>query len=198
MTLHELIFKYHPEYSDIRTYPADKVAAITKTTAPWGILGNFSKAPLMVDGVTFPSSEHLYHVMKFRDTAARKDIRSLAGLPMKWAAKKYEGQGLRRDDWGEYIIDAMKWCLNIKYAQSEAFRTELEKTRGLYILEDETSRMKRKHKPADSWGAILSDDGQTYVGPNLLGRLLMELRDNGGVLEHRPLPKDMTDFSDLI
>ena len=76
-------------------------------------------------------------------------------------------------------------------------RSELEKTRGLYILEDETNRMKRKHKGADSWGAILSDDGQTYVGPNLLGRLLMELRDNGGALEYN-IPEDMTDFKDLI
>lgn len=197
MTLHELILKYHPEYSDIRTYPADKVAGITKTTAPWGILGNFAKAPITIDGVTFPTSEHLFHIMKFRDTAARKDIKSLAGMPMKWAAKKYEGQGIRREDWGEYIVDAMKFCLVTKYAQCEAFRSELEKTRGLYILEDETNRMKRKHKGADSWGAILSDDGQTYVGPNLLGRLLMELRDNGGALEYN-IPEDMTDFKDLI
>ena len=197
MTLHELILKYHSEYSDIRTYPADKVAGITKTTAPWGILGNFAKAPITIDGVTFPTSEHLFHIMKFRDTAARKDIKSLAGMPMKCAAKKYEGQGLRREDWGEYIVDAMKFCLVTKYAQCEAFRSELEKTRGLYILEDETNRMKRKHKGADSWGAILSDDGQTYVGPNLLGRLLMELRDNGGALEYN-IPEDMTDFKDLI
>ena len=197
MTLHELILKYHSEYSDIRTYPADKVAGITKTTAPWGILGNFAKAPITIDGVTFPTSEHLFHIMKFRDTAARKDIKSLAGMPMKWAAKKYEGQGLRREDWGEYIVDAMKFCLVTKYAQCEAFLSELEKTRGLYILEDETNRMKRKHKGADSWGAILSDDGQTSVGPNLLGRLLMELRDNGGALEYN-IPEDMTDFKDLI
>ena len=31
----------------------------------------------------------------------------------------------------------------------------------------------------DTWGAKLSGDGKEYIGPNLMGRLLMELRDNG-------------------
>ena len=31
----------------------------------------------------------------------------------------------------------------------------------------------------DTWGAKLSGDETLYVAPNLMGRLLMELRDNG-------------------
>lgn len=195
MHLRDIIQKYHPQYSTIEEYPADKVATITKTTEPWGILGNFAKAPLVIDGVMFPSSEHLFHVMKFKDTAVRKDILSLKGMPLKWAAKKYEGEGLRRSDWAEVLVDAMKYCLVQKYEQSEEFRSELERSKGLFILEDETNRMKCKHKPADSWGAILSDDRKSYIGPNLLGRLLMELRDNGSL--EFTLPENITDFSDL-
>ncbi len=41
----------------------------------------------------------------------------------------------------------------------------------------------------------MSPDGNEFTGPNLMGRLLMELRDNGS-LEYR-LPEDMMDFSDL-
>ena len=60
-------------------------------------------------------------------------------------------------------------------------------------MEDQTTFPR---KTADSWGVKLSADGTQYVGPNLLGRLLMELRDNGGKLEYR-LPEEMTRFVDL-
>ena len=79
------------------------------------------------------------------------------------------------DHWPSMVVDAMKYCLTLKYEQSEAFRKELERSKGKYIVEDETSR--KKGKDADTWGTVLKDG--EYVGPNLLGRLLMELRDNG-------------------
>jgi predicted NAD-dependent protein-ADP-ribosyltransferase YbiA (DUF1768 family) len=95
-----------------------------------------------------------------------------------------------RDDWGEMVVDAMKFCLQTKYEQCEAFRKELERSKGLFIVEDETARNARKHKDADSWGVNLV--GNEYVGPSLLGRLLMELRDTGK-LEYQ-LPDDAFEF----
>jgi len=194
MALHEIIAQFYPEYHNIMHYPADKVAGITKVNAPWGILGNFAQAPIVVDGVSFPTSEHLFHIMKFTDSEVRKDILGLGGMPLKWASKKYEKEGYRRQDWGSIIVDAMKYCLVKKYEQNEMFRKELERSRGLFILEDETSR--KKGKAADSWGAVKSADGTEYVGPNLLGRLMMELRDSDGHLEFN-LPAGICDFSDL-
>ena len=91
------------------------------------------------------------------------------------------------------IVDAMKYCLVKKYEWCPEFREALERTKGLYIVEDQTTFPR---KTADSWGVKLSADGTQYVGPNLLGRLLMELRDNGGKLEYR-LPEEMTRFVDL-
>jgi predicted NAD-dependent protein-ADP-ribosyltransferase YbiA (DUF1768 family) len=86
------------------------------------------------------------------------------------------------------IVDAMKFCVTLKYEQSEEFRKELERSKGMFIVEDETARM--RGRDADTWGAVLR--GDEYVGPNLLGRLLMELRDNGK-LEYS-LPADALDF----
>ena len=80
----------------------------------------------------------------------------------------------RREDWGKMIVDAMKYCLTQKYKQSEEFRQELERSKGKYIVEDQTSFPK---KTPDTWG--VKQQGDDFVGPNLLGRLLMELRDNG-------------------
>ena len=79
-----------------------------------------------------------------------------------------------------------------KYRQSEAFREELERTRGLYIVEDQTTFHK---KSPDTWGVKPSEDGKEFVGPNLMGRLLMELRDNGRL--DYSLPEDVLSFQDL-
>ena len=70
----------------------------------------------------------------------------------------------------------------------------MERSRGLFIVEDETARNARKHKDADSWGVNLV--GDHYVGPNLLGRLLMELRDNGKL--DYTLPADALQFTDYL
>jgi predicted NAD-dependent protein-ADP-ribosyltransferase YbiA (DUF1768 family) len=88
------------------------------------------------------------------------------------------------------VVDVMKFCLQTKYEQCEAFRKELERSKGLFIVEDETARNARKHKDADSWGVNLV--GDHYVGPSLLGRLLMELRDNGRL--DYTLPADVFEF----
>ena len=198
MSLHEQIKQYYPQYSDIQRYPADQCACIRKTKDEWGILGNFYQAPIVVDGVTIDCTERLFHLMKFRATAdAKEGIKSeytvKAGMNIKMHMKPIYRQHPEwlRDDWGVMVVDAMKFCLQTKYEQCEAFRKELERSKGLFIVEDETARNARnKHKDADSWGVNLV--GNEYVGPSLLGRLLMELRDTGK-LEYR-LPDDVFEF----
>jgi ribA/ribD-fused uncharacterized protein len=192
MHIREFIEKNYPEYYSIERYPADKTAAFCKVDAPWGIFSNFGRTPLVVDGVSFDCSEKLFQVMKFADTASRKAIYGAKGQTMKMKAKHQEKVGIVRPDWGEIIVDAMKFCLMQKYSQSEAFRTDLERSRGLFIVEDQTTFPK---KNPDTWGVKQSGDGKEYIGPNLMGRLLMELRDNGKL--DYVLPSDATVFQDL-
>ena len=192
MHIREFIEKNYPEYYSIEHYPADKTAAFCKVDEPWGILSNFGRTPLVVDGVTFDCSEKLFQVMKFADTQSRKAVFEAKGQTMKMKAKHQEKAGTVRPDWGEIIVDAMKFCLMQKYTQSEDFCKELERSRGLFIVEDQTTFPK---KNPDTWGAKLSGDGTEYIGPNLMGRLLMELRDNGKL--DYALPPDATSFLDL-
>ena len=134
--------------------------------------------------------------MKFKVPEVVRRIR--AGITMggksshqiKMTARSYE-KAYRRPDWGQMIVDAMKYCLTIKYQQCTEFRSLLEVTKGKYIVEDQTSMLK---KHADAWG--VKAIGDNYVGPNLLGRLLMELRDNGTLKYH--LPDDAFDFINVI
>lgn len=180
------IKEFYPKYYVWEEYPVSECIAFKKVKEKWGVLGNFYSAPLVIEGVEFVNSEQLFQMMKFTDGQTLLSIYGARGLPIKWAARKGEKDGLCRSDWGQIIIDCMKFCLQTKYDQCEKFRKTLAETTGFSIVEDQTS----KRGKADTWGVIRKED--KYVGSNLMGRLLMELRDKGK-LEYE-LPADIFDF----
>ena len=192
MRLEGFIKAFYPEWYGIQEYPADKTAAFCKVAEEWGVLGNFAPTPILVDGVSFDCTEKLFQVMKFSDEESRKIVYAQKGQPIKMMAKHQEKVGVVRDDWGRIFIDAMKFCLMQKFAQSETFRKELARTKGLFIVEQQAN----PRRPAGAYSAKLSEDGKSWTGPNFMGRLLMELRDNGK-LEYK-LPADVMRFSDLL
>ena len=199
MSLHEQIRQYYPQYSDIQYYPADQCVCIRKTDEEWGILGNFYHAPIVVEGVTIDCTERLFHLMKFRVTAIdgiKSEYTVRRGMNIKMHMKPIYKQHPEwlRDDWGSMVVDAMKFCLQTKYEQCEAFCKELERSKRRFIVEDETKRNERKKRDADSWGVNLV--GNQYVGPSLLGRLLMELRDTGKLVY--TLPADALKFLQVL
>ena len=185
MHVRELIEKNYPEYYSWNRYPASETIAFSKVNDEWGIFSNFARTtPIVIEGVSFDCTERLFQVMKFDDTAARKKVLSFpAGQGMKMKTKPLEKNPGVRKDWGKVIVDALKWCLMLKYENSAEFRKELERSRGKYIVEDQSTFAK------------LTTDGTEYSGSNLMGRLLMELRDNGR-LDYN-LPQGVIDFSDL-
>ena len=194
MKLHEMIREYYPEYYSIERYPAAETVCIRKTQEEWGVLGNFAQTPV---GVTFDCTERLFHILKLRpgNPEGFRDIMAQpGGMGLKMHVKhlyKTHPEWFH-DHWPSMVVDAMKFCLTLKYEQCETFRQELERSRGKFIVEDETAR--KKGRDADSWGVVLR--GDEYVGPNLLGRLLMELRDNGK-LEYS-LPEDTLTFIESL
>jgi ribA/ribD-fused uncharacterized protein len=187
------IYEYYLQYWGIQEYDADKCVVFKDIDGEWGIFGNFANTPLTVDGVSFKKSEDLFQMMKFKDPAVLANIS--AGITMKgkhsgnkkMCAKSYE-KDYRREDWGSMIVDAMKFCIVQKYQQSEEFRNKLEQSRGCFIVEAQS-------KGPDTWGAKLIDG--KYRGSNLMGRLLMELRDSNGHLEYT-LPDDAFEFIKIL
>lgn len=192
-----LIKEFYPEYYLWNEYPVDNCIAIKGVKEQWGILGNFAPIPLIVNGVSFSNSEQLFQMMKFLDKETLLSIYQSKGLPLKWAARKGEKNDLRRDDWGSIVIDVMKFCLQTKYEQSDEFRQVLNNTAGFFIVEDQTNLKTTKSgklKGADTWGVVRKEE--QYIGSNLLGRLLMELRDNGKLDYH--LPNDIFEFIEIL
>lgn len=180
----DFIRENYPEYWGIQTYPSNICVRIHKVNEEWGVFSNFAHTPIPIGTLTFKSSEQLFQLMKFRDEEPVKAV--WAANNPKMTAKKWE-KTHRRDDWGKIIIDVMKYCLQQKYDNSITFRGELERSQGKYIVEDQTTFPK---KQPDAWGAKLQDD--TFVGPNILGRLLMELREHHHL--NYTLPDDALTF----
>ena len=106
------IKEFYPQYYSIVSYPVGESIAIRKVKEPWGILGNFASTPLLINGIVFKSSEQLFQLMKFKDEEPVKAIYSAANPKM--TAKHWE-KTHRREDWGQMIVDAMKFCLQQKY-----------------------------------------------------------------------------------
>lgn len=165
------IEKYYPEYYSIETYTVTDCVPFSEVKGEWGIFSNFAHTPIQYDGVTYKNVEQLFQMMKFTDKEVREKV--YAATNPKMTAKHFE-KTHRRNDWGMIIVDAMKQCLQLKYEQSEELRKALKRSKGKYIVEDQSSF---KKSWADTWG--VKRQGDFYVGPNLMGRLLMELRDSG-------------------
>lgn len=183
------IKEFYPEYWEISRYPADRCAVIGKVDGKWGVFSNFYRSPLEVNGVRFGCAEELFVLMKFTDKEAVRALYGLKGQGLKMKSKPWQ-KACRREDWGRMIADAMKFCLNVKYKQCREFREALEESRGLHIVE----RHANPRTKADAWSAVLEDG--FWIGPNLLGRLLMELRDTGHLEYH--LPPDALACTDII
>ena len=179
---------FYPEYYSIETYPASECITIRKVAETWGIFGNFARTPIVIDEVMFKTSEQLFQLMKFKD---KEPVLAVYNANNPKMTTKHWEKTHRRSDWGQMVVDAMKFCLTKKFEQSEDFRAELERSRGKFIVEDQTSFTK---KTPDTWG--VKQQGDNFVGPNLLGRLLMELRDNGKL--DYSLPADAMSFMEFL
>ena len=181
----EFIKKYYPEYWGIQVYPIEQSVFFHKMTDEHWILSNMSSCPLEVEGVPFKNSEHLFQTLKFATSESVLAVYNNYITP-KMTAKHYQKlEGHRREDWGQILVDVMKFCLQQKYEQCPEFREELERTKGYHIVELQDAKNDKESSRANGWG--VKTKGQNYEGANLMGRLLMELRD--GKMKYK-LPND--------
>ena len=149
--------------------PAESVIFF-KTKEEFGGLSNMATGfPLQVNGIRIPSSEALYQACRFphMPNVQRKIIEERSPMTAKMRSKPHRKSS--RPDWDDVRVDIMRWCLKVKLAQNwEAF--------GKLLLDTGNCPIVEKSRKDDFWGAKVNKDG-TLVGNNILGCLLMELRD---------------------
>lgn len=135
--------------------------------------------PLEVNGVRIRTSEALYQTLRF---PSHPDIQRLILSEVSPMTAKMKSKPFRantRDDWMTVRIPIMRWCLRLKLFQNWAsFGKVLRETGDKAIVE-------KKTKHADFWGAKQIETDE-LIGPNVLDRLLMELRAEFEGVEHPP------------
>jgi len=153
-----------------RSYLRREAVVFHKTKERWGELSNMASGfPLVVVGSVWPSSEALYQACRFPHLP---DVQLSIAQQTSAMAAKMKSKPRRsesREDWPRIRVRIMRWVLRVKLAQHmNSFGSVLVATGDSSIVERST---KDRY-----WGAIESEDG-TLEGENVLGRLLMELRE---------------------
>jgi ribA/ribD-fused uncharacterized protein len=155
----------------MRRYLRSEVVVVYKTKDAFGGLSNMASGyPLQVSGVRILTTEALYQACRFPHLPGvqRLILEEASPMTAKMRSKPYRTQ--TRGDWDEIRFKVMRWCLRVKLAQNfDEFGRLLLATREKQIVE--------QSRKDDYWGAKPSADGETLVGQNVLGRLLMELRE---------------------
>lgn len=156
--------------AQLRRYERATSVVFLKTREAFGGLSNMASGfPLKINGVRIFTSEALYQACRFpyRPEVQQLIIRQASPMTAKMKSKPYRHES--RPDWDSVRVKIMRWCLRVKLAQNWASFSNL-------LLETGDRPIVEQSRKDDFWGAKETEEG-TLVGRNVLGRLLMELRE---------------------
>lgn len=134
-----------------------------KPKDPFGCFSNFSKHSFKLKDKTWPTSEHYFQAMKFEGTKFEDAVRRCE-TPGEAADMGRDRALPLRSDWESVKDSVMKEALIAKFNANAKIKKELFDTGDAVLVE---------HTEKDSyWG-----DGGDGSGKNMLGKLLMEVRE---------------------
>jgi ribA/ribD-fused uncharacterized protein len=134
---------------------------------PYGAFSNLYRRAIVFEGGEYPTSEHAYQAGKARKDSVREWLMA-APSPSLLAMAAH---GLYvwdvHPDWSKTKFDRMKRVLQAKFTQHEDLRELLLSTGNARLVEKATV----DNAVNRLWGEV------NGVGKNMLGQLLMEVRD---------------------
>ncbi|HCA5050126.1 TPA: NADAR family protein [Acinetobacter baumannii] len=147
-----------------------ELAVFKKTKEEWGGFSNMAADyPISINGQLIRSSEALYQALKYTHypDIQKKILQEYSPMTAKMVGKPYKQY--IRDDFEDKKIIIMKWSVRAKLmCNFEKFSAELLASENRIIVEES--------RRDNFWGAKRVESGH-LVGVNVLGRILMELRD---------------------
>jgi ribA/ribD-fused uncharacterized protein len=154
------------------TYGRADCAVFRKTAETWGEYSNMAGGfPVVVNGIRILTSEALYQACRFPHLpdVQREIIDQASPMAAKMKGKPHRNNS--RPDFDALRVPIMWWALRVKRACNyRAFARILRASQDRPIVED-------SHKDS-FWGAKgVAGDNSTLVGQNVLGRLLVALRE---------------------
>lgn len=140
-----------------------KVINFYLTDGEYGCFSNFSRHHLFLKDKIWKTSEHYFQAQKFAGTEFEEKVR-LAPTAKESANLGRNRKFPLRRDWEEVKDDIMREALRAKFTQDKDLKKILIETGDAELVE---------HTANDNyWG-----DGGDGSGKNMLGKLLMELRE---------------------
>lgn len=134
---------------------------------PYGVFSNLARRPVVFEGVTYPTSEHAYQAGK----ASKPEVRAWLLAAPTPALCAIAAHGLPSwdvvSDWATAKLDRMRAVLRAKFEQHPDLAILLADTGDRRLVEAGTTN----NAVNRFWGEV---NGK---GQNMLGVMLMELRD---------------------
>jgi len=130
-------------------------------------LSNFAHRPIIIKGKTWVTVEHIFQAAKTLDEDMREQIR-LATTPGK--AKQTGRKVHLRSDWEEIKEQVMLKCIRLKFRQYPGLKEQLLSTKDTVLIEGNTWH-------DNIWGDCSCPKCQKIKGENLLGQILMQVRE---------------------
>ena len=123
-------------------------------------LSNFYPAPVEYEGITYANSEAAFQAQKCADKKDRMRFAALSAGDAKRLGRRVS----LRSDWEAVKVDIMKEIVHSKFTQNDDLKEKLIALQDVYLEEgnDWGDRI---------WGTVRGS------GKNLLGKILMEVRD---------------------
>ena len=129
----------------------------------YGEFSNFAAFPITLKKKRWPTSEHYFQAQKFKDVSDQAEIRK-AKTPMIAARLGRDRKKKLRRDWESVKDSVMRDAVWAKFSQHGELAVLLLGTGDAKLVEHTTND--------DYWG-----DGGDGSGKNMLGRILMEIRN---------------------
>lgn len=137
--------------------------AVNKFKDEYFFLSNFSKSPLFINGIAFPTVEHYYQAMK---STSYEDYIAIANASTAKETKLLGRKIKIRDDWDSIKDSVMRYALYEKF-KDNTLGDKLLATGDEELIE------------GNNWGDVYwGVDERTNKGLNTLGKMLMEVRDH--------------------
>jgi ribA/ribD-fused uncharacterized protein len=142
------------------------ITEIVSFDKDYEFLSNFYHSPFTVDGIQYDTVEHFFQSRKAStwDEAMWVNAADTPGLA--------KGRGRKvsmRPDWEQIKVDVMRFALEQKFAIPE-LKEKLLATGNIELIEG-------NWWDDNFWGDCYCPACQSFQGKNMLGKLLMELRE---------------------
>ncbi len=129
-------------------------------------LSNFYPAPVEIDGISYPTTEHAYQACKTRN---RDEAIRISRLATAAEAKKAGREVVLRPDWDQHKGDWMRAVLDAKFLSHPELEQKLIDTGDELLIEGNSWH-------DQTWGSCSCPRHIDTPGENLLGQLLMKVR----------------------